>query len=130
SLEKRDSASWKPKSWVIGVMHNASSKAYDWNKLMKTKVINDSIEGLRLVIILENDTASFHVYDRHVNGTTLNFQKANNDMLTDENTNSIWNMDGLCIDGLLKGNILKPVQSYQEFWHSWSTFHSNTMKYN
>jgi hypothetical protein len=24
---------------------------------------------------------------------------------------------------------LNRVQSYQEFWHSWSTFHPNTTKY-
>ena len=129
-LEKRDSASWKPKSWVVGVIHDSYAKAYDWNELVKKKLINDSIEGLPVVIALEQDTASFHVYDRRVNGITLNFQKGSNDVLTDQNTNSTWNMDGLCIDGTLKGERLNAVQSYQEFWHSWSTFHPNTIKYN
>jgi hypothetical protein len=129
-LEKRDSASWKRKSWVIGVKYNNNSKAYDWNELVKNQVINDSIEGLPVVLTLENDTASFHVYDRHVKGATLSFQKGNDNMFTDHNTNSTWNMDGLCIDGTLKGERLNPVQSYQEFWHSWSTFHPNTTRYN
>jgi hypothetical protein len=129
-LEKRDSASWKPKSWVIGVVHNHIAKAYDWNELVKNKVINDSIEGLPVLLGLERDTASFHVYDRRVKGTILIFQKGSNDVFTDENTNSTWNMDGICIDGTLKGERLNPVQAYQEFWHSWSTFHPNTTKYN
>ena len=129
-LEKRDSASWKPKSWVIGVVHNHVAKAYDWNELVKNKVINDSIEGLPVLLGLERDTASFHVYDRRVKGTILIFQKGSNDVFTDENTNSTWNMDGICIDGTLKGERLNPVQAYQEFWHSWSTFHPNTTKYN
>jgi len=129
-LEKRDSASWKFKSWVIGVLHDYSAKAYDWNELVKKKLINDSIEGFPVVLALEQDTASFHVYDRRMNGTTLNFQKGSNDVLTDQNTNSTWNMDGVCIDGPLKGGKLTPVQAYQEFWHSWSTFHPNTIKYN
>src|SRR3954447_25590283 len=38
SLEKRDSGSWKMKSWVIGIAHNQSSKAYDWNELAKEQV--------------------------------------------------------------------------------------------
>ncbi len=129
-LEKRDSASWKKKSWVIGIKNNDVSKAYDWNELVKEKVINDSIKGLPVVIALEKDTASFHVFDRHVKGITLHFQKGSNDFLTDENTGSTWNMDGVCINGTLKGEALKPLQSYQEFWHSWSTFHPNTTKYN
>lgn len=129
-LEKRDSASWKRKSWVIGVLYNYSAKAYDWNELVQRKIINDLIEGLPVLLTVEKDTASFHVYDRRVNGTTLNFQKGSNDELIDGNTNSTWNMDGVCINGALKGERLNPVQSYQEFWHSWSTFHPNTTKYN
>ena len=34
SLTKRDSASWMPKSWVIGVKNDKTSKAYDWNELV------------------------------------------------------------------------------------------------
>ncbi len=128
-LEKRDSASWKRKSWVVGVTLNNASKAYDWNELVKTKVINDLIEGLPVVLALEKDTASFHVYDRLVNGAILNFQKGNDDVFIDENTRSTWNMDGVCVAGVMKGERLSMVQSYQEFWHSWSTFHPNTTKY-
>ena len=130
-LEKRDSLSWKPKSWVVGVKHNYSAKAYDWNELVKKKIIQDSIADLPIVIALEKDTTSFHVYDRRVNGSVLSFESENNnDLLIDQNTNSTWNMDGVCIDGPLKGQKLTAVQSYQEFWHSWSTFHPGTTKYN
>jgi len=34
-LEKRDSASWERKSWVIGIHNGEQSKAYDWNELLK-----------------------------------------------------------------------------------------------
>ncbi len=128
-LEKRDSASWKRKSWVIGVTLNNASKAYDWNQLVRTKVINDLIEGLPVVLALENDTSSFHMYDRLVDGVILNFKRGNDDVVIDENTHSTWSMDGVCVAGTMKGERLKPVQSYQEFWHSWSTFHPNTTKY-
>ena len=129
-LLKRDIASWKPKSWVIGVINKKASKAYDWNELVETKMINDSVDGLPVMLALENDSASFHVYNRLVNGMTLHFEKRSNDNFIDRNTRSTWNMDGVCIDGIMKGTKLSPVQSYQEFWHSWSAFHPNTSKYN
>jgi Protein of unknown function (DUF3179) len=130
-LEKRDSLSWKRKSWIVGVIHNNSEKAYDWNELVKKKIIQDSVAGLPIVIALEKDTVSFHVYDRRLNGSVLSFREGdNNSLLIDQNTNSTWNMDGLCINGILKGERLTAVQSYQEFWHSWSTFHPTTTKYN
>lgn len=129
SLEKRDSASWEFKSWIIGIEKDGKSKAYDWNELIAKKVINDSLPQLPVVIALESDTASWHVWNRTVNGQALQFVIAN-DTLKDLNTNSAWNFDGICIDGPLKGQQLNSVQASQEFWHSWETFHPKTLKYN
>ena len=129
-LQGRDFLSWKPKSWIVGVMNAHCSKAYDWNELVKKKIIQDSIATLPILLTLESDTTSFHVYQRCVNGSVLSFQMGNNnDLLIDQNTHSTWNMDGLCIEGALKGKQLVPVQAYNEFWHSWQTFHKNVEKY-
>jgi Protein of unknown function (DUF3179) len=129
-LEKRDSASWKFKSWVIGVAHGATAKAYDWNDLVNTKMIQDSLPGLPVLIALEKDTASFHVWNRTVNGNSLQFVMDNGtEIFRDANTQSAWNMNGTCIDGPLKRQQLQPVQASQEFWHSWNTFHPNTVKF-
>ena len=116
------------KSWVIGISQQGHSKAYDWNELVKNKMISDSLTGLPLLITLENDTASFYVSSRIVKGNVLTFQQING-VLKDDQTSSRWSMDGLCINGALKGEQLKPVEAYQEFWHSWKTFHPRTSQY-
>lgn len=134
SLEKRDSGSWKMKSWVIGVAHGSSAKAYDWNDLVKEQLIEDSLPNLPITIVLEKDTASFHVFDRRVAGRTFHFDKVldksgHNNQLTDAETHSVWGMAGLCVAGSLKGRQLQQVQASQEFWHSWQTFHPQTTVY-
>jgi len=129
NLVRRDTDSWQPNSWIVGVMNNFSSKAYDWNELVQKKMIQDSVETLPILLTIEHDSNSFHVYDRRVNDAVLSFQITNNDLLVDEKTHSSWNMDGVCIDGSLKGKKLLPVQSYNEFWHSWQTFHKNVKIY-
>jgi Protein of unknown function (DUF3179) len=130
NLVRRDIVSWEPNSWIVGVMNNFSSKAYDWNELVQKKIVQDSVNGLPILLTIEKDTTSFHVYDRRVNDSVLSFQTAgNNDLLVDDKTHSSWNMDGVCIAGLLKGKKLLPVQSYNEFWHSWQTFHKNAKIY-
>jgi hypothetical protein len=130
SLEKRDSLSWKPKSWIVGVVHDQASKAYDWNMLTEKRVIQDSIEGIPIVVALENDTVSFHVFSRLVDSTVLDLQRMQGDtLLSDRNTGSSWNMDGLCIKGSMKDKRLAAVQAYNEFWHSWQTFHPGTKRY-
>lgn len=128
SLEKRDSASWEFKSWVVGVLHNSIAKAYDWSELEKKEIIEDSLPGLPIVIALEKDTASFHVWSRLVDGQSLQFEKSKaQNTLMDINTHSTWNMNGVCIEGVLKDKQLQTVQAYQEFWHSWKNFHPNTL---
>ena len=128
-LEKRDSASWQFKSWIIGVVHNNTAKAYDWNKLVEKKLIQDSMPGLPLLITLESDTASFRVLNRTVNGSALNFERdAITGNLKDTDTQSTWSVYGFCVDGALKGQRLQPIQAYQEFWHSWQSFHPGTIK--
>ncbi len=130
SLVRRDNASWQHNSWIVGVRNNFSSKAYDWNELLQKKIIQDSVDRLPILLTIENDSASFHVYDRRVDNVMLSFQKAGDqDLLVDIKTRSIWNMDGLCIDGSFKGKRLAQVQSYNEFWHSWQTFNKNAKMY-
>ncbi len=128
SLEHRDSSSWQFKSWVVGIVQHQTAKAYDWNKLVVKQVIEDSLPGLPLLLMIEKDSVSFHAFDRRVNDKTLRFQKSG-DGLTDEATGSSWTMNGLCTEGTLKGQQLHNVQAYQEFWHSWRTFHPGTIKY-
>ncbi len=130
SLEKRDSSSWKKKSWVVGIVQNGFAKVYDWNDLVKQKIINDTLRSIPVVLFLENDTMTFHAFDRTINNHVLQFSwNENLKILQDDNTHSTWNWDGVCMDGALKNSSLTPVQSYQQFWHSWQTFHPNSTMY-
>ncbi|MBX2962922.1 MAG: DUF3179 domain-containing protein [Cyclobacteriaceae bacterium] len=125
-LEYRDTLSWRDKSWVVGVKINDQSRAYDWQALVDQRIIHDTLSSIPLLIYLQSDSVSFHVWERD----SLSFKfDTESDRLSDINTGSIWNMKGECISGGLEGNSLKLVQSYQEFWHSWRTFNRSTTRY-
>jgi hypothetical protein len=128
-LTKRDTASWKSKSWVIGIQDGVNARTYDWNQLSKHRLIQDSLPNNPIVIILESDTASFHTYSRSVNNMVLTFRKQK-DSIWDVNTGSQWNYDGICIEGQLKGKRLTKINSYQEFLHSWEFFHPKSVRHN
>ena len=129
-LEHRDSLSWQFKSWVVGVHINDKDKAYDWNELVKQKMISDSLNGTPMLITVEEDGRSFYVLNRKVNGQTLEFvQASTKELLEDTQTHSSWNRKGVCISGALQGSRLVNIQAYQEFWHSWKNFHPNTLTY-
>ncbi len=129
SLEHSDTSSWKRKSWVVGVNMNGVSKAYDWNTLLIKRLIEDSITPFYLLITMESNNKTFYVLNRNVNNKVLNFYKSTDTTLTDLQTHSQWTFSGICIAGTLKGTQLQPIQSYQEFWHSWQTFHPATKTY-
>jgi hypothetical protein len=129
-LEKRDSASWQFKSWVVGIEIGGHAKAYDWNELVKQRVINDTFQKTYVVLVLENDNRSFHVWNRELEEVLLEFTfDAASQTMKDNTTGSVYNMNGECIEGSLKGNLLYAIQAYQEFWHSWESFHAGTIKY-
>jgi hypothetical protein len=125
-LEKRDSLSWQDKSWVIGLQLGMHVRAYDWNDLLKLKVINDTLAGSPVLVVIEPDSVSFHVWKRD----SLTFVwDDHTSRLKDVQTNSSWNWQGSSTEGQLRGNQLLPLQSYQEFWHSWNTFRPQTTRY-
>lgn len=124
-LERRDSLSWKDKSWVVGVELGSQSRAYDWNDFAASWVINDTLDQVPIVLVMQSDTATFHVLKRD----TLSFSIGHDGRLTDDQTNSAWTWRGESTDGPLKGTTLPVIQSYQEFWHSWRTFHPKTSQY-
>jgi hypothetical protein len=128
-LTGRDSLSWKPKSWVVGVEHNKTARAYDWSQLLKQKVTNDNLAGTPLLLMVAADSATFHVWDRNVDGKTLQFAADSTDSFRDKETGSVWNRQGICTDGPLKGKRLATIRASQEYLHSWETFHPATSRF-
>lgn len=131
NLEKRDTASWKDKSWVVGIKSGSSAKAIDWNQLVRKHFIQDSLPELPFVVVLESDSTSFHTYSRNFNGMVLQFQLLDTDqslLMIDKNTSSLWDQQGNCLEGKLQGSRLSVIQSYQEYWHSWRTFNPSTKR--
>jgi hypothetical protein len=119
-LTGTDSLSWKDKSWVIGVKAGKESKAYDWSQLKKEKLIHDKIGKTPVLIVLSKNEKSFFAFQRPAENSI--FTLDNDTLLFD---NHKYRIDGKGIDTLFS---LKPLPASQEFWHSWRTFNSNTLR--
>ena len=120
-LTLRDQGSWKDKSWVIGLESGSESKAYDWNRLQKERIIHDELGGQPVVIILSRDNKSFVALER-LNKEQL-FSLSNDTLISADN---LYNFIGKSLDST-KSN-LKRLNAYQEYWHSWQIFHPLTKK--
>ncbi len=120
-LTRHDTASWHDKSWVAGIVLNPYSKAYDWNTLLEKRIINDIISSQPIVIFIADDHSSLFAYKRNAMDQQFSIR---NDTLTD----GIFNYNLLGQSLLDSTNNMIPIQVYQEYWHSWKTFHPKTLK--
>jgi hypothetical protein len=118
-LTRRDTASWKDKSWVVGIALGGESKAFDWNRLQQQRIIHDQVGGKPLLIALSRDSVSFVVLERVSLDQT--FTLLNDTLLSPAGRYTFF---GKAIDTGYAD--LKPLTGYQEYWHSWKTFHPLT----
>ncbi|MFD1817059.1 Protein of unknown function [Pseudarcicella hirudinis] len=122
-LTRTDSLSWKDKSWIVGIAIDRDSKAFDWNRLKKEKVINDEIGHKPVAIVLSTDNKSFFAFERPEGKDLLSMK---NDTLIFQNIR--YSLEGKAIDNTENAPKLTKVKVYQEFWHSWQSFHPGTRR--
>ena len=118
-LTGTDTASWKDKSWVVGVTVDGSSKAYDWNRLNRERVVNDKIGGTPVVVLLGADSLSYFAFRRPSEATRFSIR--GDSLVSDGHS---YALSGSGADGRLE-----PLNASQEFWHSWRTFQPATTRY-
>jgi hypothetical protein len=120
-LTRTDSLSWQEKSWVVGVELKGKSKAYDWNELKQQRVIHDKIGTASVIVILASDDQSFAAFKV---ADTSRFVLRNDSLV-----NGVHAYDLSGRNGKDPANNLEKVRAYQEFWHSWRTFHPHTERF-
>jgi hypothetical protein len=133
ALTGRDPESWKEKSWVVGVLADrtaeAAARAFDWNDLVKARVIQDRVGDRPIVLLLAADGESFQAFDARPapDAAPLALEPTSEpDRFKDTATGASWSDTGLALTGPHAGVRLEALPAYQEFWHSWRTFHPTT----
>ena len=123
-LTKTNPKSWQEKSWIVGIALEKHSKAFDWNRLKKEKIIQNNIGNQAIILLLAKDGKSFFAFKNPLPESTFSLK---NDTLTCNNIR--YDLKGNQIGNSEHSNDLIKINAYQEFWHSWQTFHPNTEKY-
>jgi hypothetical protein len=119
TLTGTDTLSWRDKSWVIGVTLNGHSKAYDWNRLKRERVVNDEVGGTPVLLVLGADSASYYAYRRPDAATRFTLR---GDSLVTAGR-------AYALNGRGAADSLAAISASQEFWHSWREFQPITERY-
>jgi hypothetical protein len=116
---------------VIGVNVLGGVRAYPITDIkLEGGLINDDLGGLPIVVIAGPAPESFYTgaFERQVGGRVLEFEPQG-DKLVDKETGTHWNVEGLAVEGELKGTQLQYVHFAFTRWHSWIYPHPKTEIY-
>lgn len=116
-LTGTDSLSWKNKSWIIGVKIDDHSMAFDWNDLLKNRVLQSELENTHVFVVLAKDNKSFFAFEN----ISKEIPEFKNDTIFINSKK--YTLNGVGIDTSFS---LKQINAYQEFWYSWKTFQPDT----
>lgn len=128
---------------IVDVRSAGEFKVYPFSAVEKAGVINDEFNGKNVVLFYQpgvvsvldekeikdsKDVGMVTVFRPFVEGELLKFKKVE-DKFIDENTNSVWDITGRCIEGKLKGKELEIEPHGNHFAFAWLAFHPDTKIY-
>ena len=116
------------KEKVVGLENRGQYKAYKLQQIENTKVVNDQVNG-RSIALFSLYPSMVRAYHRVIDKQTLLEFQYNNNKITDKQTGSEWNFEGVAVNGPLKGKHLTRLPFDEGFWFEWIAFHPQTSLY-
>ena len=128
---------------IVNIRDHEKYKIYPFTVIKKKEVINDKFESQNIVIfyqsgtvsVLDNtiifesrDIGSVTIFNPIINNKTITFKKEGK-IFKDEQTNSEWNITGLCTKGELKGSQLDLILHGNHFAFAWLAFYPKSEIY-
>jgi len=116
---------------VVGITINGAAKAYPFTALQKQNPIIDSLGGMPLIIILDEDGKSVRAFDRTVEGREREFYLKPNSsplrLVDDKGTE--WDFTGTALNGTMTGKQLTKIPVLKDYWFDWKTYNPRTFVY-
>ncbi len=120
-----------PKNMVYGLAIDGNARAYPYELLAQTGVVNDRFGGVDMLVVYDVEGQMPLGYLRQVGDLIHHFSAAGEDekgfpLMVDFETGSTWNILGAAVDGPLEGRQLTPIAAYSAYWFGWSSFWQDT----
>ena len=121
-----------PKEYVLGLVLNDKAKAYPFSVLSRQPVVNDTFQGVPVVVVFDAAPTTGVIFKRSLDGRNLNFKQVqgphkNRLFLSDDATGSLWEgLMGTALQGSFKGKKLEPLPMTPSFWFGWVDHYPTT----
>ncbi|MEO7176975.1 MAG: DUF3179 domain-containing (seleno)protein [Saprospiraceae bacterium] len=121
SLTRTDTVPWQEKSWIVGLEIGKNAIAFDWIELKKSRIQRDKVGDQAIIVVVSSDYRTFAVFEIPED----QMFSIEGDLIS--SGSATYDLRGRNIAD--PSSQLKRVQAYQEFWHSWKTFHPDTKRH-
>ncbi len=126
---------------VVAVEIGDVWKAYPFSELENAGVVNDSVNGIEIVIFWKSgtvsaldqasydesrDVGSTSIFSRELDGQVLTFEPSGENF-KDVETGSTWSIFGTAIEGPKAGTQLEQIVSAEHVWFAWAAFRPDTL---
>jgi thiol-disulfide isomerase/thioredoxin len=114
-----------PENTLVYGVENGKGKAYPLAEVRALGgVVNDAVGPLP-VVILAGATLEAAGFERRVEDRVLTFRASRSpgSAMVDEETGSLWSVEGKASAGPLRGRRLVPLDGYSVEWHVFSAYH-------
>ncbi len=116
----------KLEKFALGFVRNGKARAWQLDALADVKVINETFQGLPVVVAFDPPTFTARLFERKVGDQLLEFNWVE-EKLQDRQTQSLWNpVSGRAESGPMEGKQLVPLPAIMSFTHIWKGFHPET----
>ena len=125
----------QPKIRVLGVHAGNGKKAYSMSSFNSgRKIINDAIDNVNIAVFGDPSSRMIRAFVSTVNGQTLTLRlSGSSDLISlanvqfvDDETGSVWDIEGNAVEGSLKGEKMDRAISFIAYWFAWSAFNRDT----
>jgi hypothetical protein len=112
---------------VLGLEGHAQARAYLLRRLAQQRLVQDTFEDAPILVYLSADLSTVRVFNREVEGQTLQFALTEDENLRDQETSSLWHpVTGESIQGPHKGKKLTGLIARYAVWFAWHSYRPDT----
>ena len=116
----------RPMELLLGLSLSRTHMAFSQADLQLRPVIETEIDGTPISVWFDASEKTAVAFDRRLGDETLTFSTMGRGRFTDQQTGSIWTMDGRCAGGARQGARLRRLQGVWTEWYAWVAVHPDT----
>jgi hypothetical protein len=109
----------------LGIVVHGEARFYPVDMHGPRSIQEDRVGGWALVVLSEGVEDLARIFRARVEERDLDFTLAGG-RLSDSQTSSVWNDEGICVEGPLAGSRLESPAYWEAYWFAWAALYPET----